>query len=113
VRFERNRVLTWEQLNELPTRRIEILGEDWETTRDLVIAGVLAVQVPTRMHDPGWYLRSPAGALEWSLRSEGDLNFVRLLCAAGAIRLPARTAEGEPVDPDDENLGDEDDEDAG
>lgn len=45
-----------------------------------------AVVVPTRMHEPGFYVRAPDGALkQWALRSPQDLEIFHRLVDAGYV----------------------------
>ena len=80
-------LLTWDDLCNLPTWT-DSFGNVRPTLRLIYLAGVPAVVVPTRMHEPGWYIRSGNHdnlSRYWNLRSDQDYQLIRQLCAAGAI----------------------------
>lgn len=54
---------------------------------DVFIDDMPAVVVPTRMHEPGFYVRSPNGEnTYWNLRSEEQLEQFRKDVEAGKVR---------------------------
>lgn len=80
-------VISWDDLCNPPSYT-DLLGEVRPVSRAISLAGVPAVVVPTRMHEPGWYIRSanrPSPNYYWNLRNDQDSQLVRQLCEAGAI----------------------------
>lgn len=64
---------------------------DVEITPPMYDSAVEATVVPTRMHAPGWYIRSRTGPLwaSWLVRSDEDLAMMRRFADAGRIRCVA------------------------
>lgn len=97
--------LTWPQIVEhcsrLHTTRTRPEGpwgnaEPREDSRmlDIIIDGTPAVVVPTRMHEPGFYVRPPNGVQsdEMFLRSPADLIEFRCKVVLGRVHARTETA---------------------
>lgn len=90
-------VVTWQDLLEecsrIHTTRTREVIPGWEEQRedshmlDIFVGDVPAVVVPTRMHEPGFYVRSPNASSEmWVLRSPEQLEEFHVNVDAGLVR---------------------------
>lgn len=85
--------VTWDELLDLCSRVHSARRRDtpWGLPQvdvdmlDIWYGATAAVVVPTRMHEPGFYVRGPNGGPHWTLRSEDDLQTFQQDVEAGKV----------------------------